>query len=286
MRKPALAALLACNLLLGTALLALAATACAAVETLVSGRKPPDAPVTRFFTEWFESIGWIAIEPLKNLDLQSVVTLAIMAVGVGAPAMMVAPALGTARPAAHGRSLRASVAGASILGGLCALGILATAWDLLGLALTPPPNDPDDWLKGGALVMVPWLLIPAWLATGTVIALALRHAGGTRDPGMLGRYVRWLLAGTCVELAIAAPTYVSALRRDQCTCSWGSWWAIIAGVTTLGVLCGPALLLLRTRETRMQWLRAACAECGYPRRGGGGPCPECGKAPADPPVAA
>jgi hypothetical protein len=36
----------------------------------------------------------------------------------------------------------------------------------------------------------------------------------------------------------------------------------------------------------MQWLRAACPECGYPRRGGGGPCPECGKAPADPPVAA
>ena len=63
MRKPALAALLACNLLLGMALLALAATACAAVETLVSGRNPPDAPVTRFFTEWFESIGWIAIEP-------------------------------------------------------------------------------------------------------------------------------------------------------------------------------------------------------------------------------
>ena len=115
MRKPALAALLACNLLLGMALLALAATACAAVETLVSGRNPPDAPVTRFFTEWFESIGWIAIEPLKNLDLRSVVTLAIMAVGVGAPAMMVAPALGTARPAAHGRPRRARAGAAAVL---------------------------------------------------------------------------------------------------------------------------------------------------------------------------
>jgi hypothetical protein len=286
MRSIALVALLACNLVTGTLTVTFAGTACACIEELVSGRTPPRAPVSSFLTQWFDGFRWLVVEPCTRLDLQSAVVLAIMAVGVCAPAMTVAPALGTRRPRPHGLSLRTSVAGASILGGLCALGILATAWDLLGLALTPAPSEPGDWLKGGMLAMAPWILIPAWLVSGTAVAFALRLAGGSRDPRMMARIVRWLVAGTCVELAIAAPTYVSALRRDQCTCSWGSWWAIIAGVTTLGVLCGPALLLLSTRETRMQWLRAACPECGYPRRGGGGPCPECGKAPADPPVAA
>ena len=286
MRKLALAALLVCNLVMGVAMATFAATACAVVEELVSGRALPAAPARQFLKQWAESMWAVSIEPLRHLDARSAVTLALVAMAAGAPAMLVAPALGTRRPEPHGLSLRTSVAGAAVLGGLCAIGILATAWDLVGLAWTPAPQDPDDWLKGGMMAMAPWILIPAWLASGTAVAFALRLAGGSRDPRMMARIVRWLVAGTCVELAIAAPTYVSALRRDQCTCSWGSWWAIIAGVTTLGVLCGPALLLLRTRETRMQWLRAACPECGYPRRGGGGPCPECGKAPADPPVAA
>jgi len=285
MRKLALAALLVCNLVMGVAMATFAATACAAVEELVSGRALPAAPARQFLKQWAESMWTVSIEPLRHLDPRSAVTLALMAMAAGAPAMLVAPALGTRRPEPHGLSLRTSVAGAAVLGGLCAIGILATAWDLVGLAWTPAPQDPDDWLKGGMMAMAPWILIPAWLASGTAVAFALRLAGGSRDPRMMARIVRWLVAGTCVELAIAAPTYVSALRRDQCTCSWGSWWAIIAGVTTLGVLCGPALLLLATRETRLQWLRGACPECGYPRRGGGGPCPECGQASAGLPAA-
>jgi hypothetical protein len=170
-----------------------------------------------------------------------------------------------------------SVAGAAFLGGACVLGILGTVWDVVGLALTPAPTGPGQWLRGGSLALVPLVLIPAWIVSGTVIALLLRRAGRAHHPDRIDRFVRWIFAGTCVELAIAAPTYVVAMRRDDCHCSWGSWWAIVAGTASLGVLCGPALVLLATRRARMQWMRGTCLQCGYPMRGNaGGTCPECG----------
>ena len=144
-------------------------------------------------------------------------------------------------------------------------------------AATPAPAEPGQWLRGGGLVMVPWLLVPAWVVAGTIWALLIRRAGLAARPDGLDRMVRRIFAGTCVELAIAAPTLVVATRRDDCYCSWGSWWAIVAGITSLGLLCGPAIVLLATRKTRMQWMRGVCLECGYPLRGTGGPCPECGK---------
>ena len=67
------------------------------------------------------------------------------------------------------------------------------------------------------------------------------------------------------------------MQRDECYCSWGSWWAIVAGITSLGLLCGPAIVLLATRRTRMQWMRGVCMDCGYALRGGNAVCPECGK---------
>ena len=87
---------------------------------------------------------------------------------------------------------------------------------------------------------------------------------------------RRLFAGTCVELAIAAPTYALGIRRDSCWCEWGSWFGIVGGIAILTVLCGPMLVLLWTREARLQWIRASCRRCGYPLRTGSAVCPECG----------
>ena len=217
------------------------------------------------------------VEGALKGDLASAIGLAVAVLAALAPAMIVAPALRTTPPTRGSRSLALSVAGAAIVGGACALGILGTIWDAIGLALSPAPAEPSQWLRGGSLAMVPFILIPAWLLAGTVIALLLRRAGRAHHPDRIDRFVRWIFAGTCVELAIAAPTYVAAMRRDDCTCSWGSWWAIVAGITSLGVMCGPALVLLATRKARMQWLRGTCLHCGYPRRGNaGGTCPECG----------
>lgn len=208
---------------------------------------------------------------------ESAAGLAVVAVAAIGPALVAAPALRSTPPSPRGRSLRASVAGAGVLGGACVVGVTATAWDVLGLAATPAPAEPGQWLRGGALVMVPWILVPAWLVAGTIWALLIRRAGLASRPDGLDRMVRRIFAGSCVELAVAAPTLVVATRRDDCYCSWGSWWAIIAGITSLGLLCGPAVVLLATRKTRMQWMRGVCLDCGYPLRGSGSTCPECGK---------
>ena len=220
-------------------------------------------------------------------DPQSLVALAVALVAAVAPAMLVVPAMREAPAAPGSRSLKASVAGAATLGGACALGILGTVWDIAGLAVTPVGEEPGTWARGGTLVMAPWILVPAWILSGIVIAWLIRRAGRAHRPDRVDRFVRWIFAGTCVEIAIAAPTYVVAMRRDDCTCSWGSWWAIVAGITSLGVMCGPALVLLATRKARMQWMRGACHHCGYPRHGGAaGPCPECGGLESPAPKAA
>jgi hypothetical protein len=222
--------------------------------------------------------GWLrTFHELTDGSLGGMLVLAAVALVSAAPAMLVAPALGTWEPGTPGRSLRWSIGGAALIGGMCAVGILATLWDVVGLVRMAAGAEFDGYTGGGGLIMNPLLLVPAWLAAGGIWAWALARAGQSRTPDRLDRFVRWLFAGTCLELAIAAPTYALAMRRDACYCAFGSWWAIVAGTTALLVLCGPMVILMATRQARMAWMRSVCAECGYPRRGGSTVCPECGK---------
>ena len=221
--------------------------------------------------------GWLeALHEITDGTLGGMLALAAVALVSAAPAMLVAPALGSWDPGTPGRSLRWSIAGAAVIGGACAVGILATLWDVVGLVRMAAGAGFDGYTGGGGLVMNPLLLVPAWLAAGGIWAWVLARAGQSRTPDRLDRFVRWLFAGTCLELAIAAPTYALAMRRDSCYCAFGSWWAIVAGTSALLVLCGPMVILMATRKARMAWMRSVCGECGYPRRGGSTVCPECG----------
>ena len=246
--------------------------------------------VPELLRQWWQAMAAILSELVPD-GWSGTAALAIAVLATCAPALLSAPALVRWDGEPGRRSLRASVAGASILGGACALGILITLWDALALALRASGAIDSDSIGRGATLMHGdgIVLFPAWLVAGLVWAWLLARAGAARNPDRIDRAVRWIFRGTCLELAIAAPTYVFAMRRDSCWCSWGSWFAITAGTTALVLLCGPALLLMATREARLRWVRAACAECGYPRRGGEARCPECGtvhRAPAGAPAAA
>jgi hypothetical protein len=287
-RALAFLALFALNLVLGIVAVTVGVWVASALHELENPKapaativNPPTQDALQQLAETVLSIGRSIVQIVADaraLDASSALVLAFAVLAALAPAMVVAPALRTSPPAPGSRSLAVSVAGAAILGGACVLGILGTIWDVFGLALTPAPTEPGQWLRGGSLALVPLVLIPAWIVAGTVIAVLLRRAGRAHHPDRIDRFVRWIFAGTCVELAIAAPAYVVAMRRDDCQCSWGSWWAIVAGTASLGVMCGPALVLLATRKARMQWMRGTCLHCGYPMRGSaGGTCPECGE---------
>lgn len=226
--------------------------------------------------DWVRLMGDVVRE-LTSGEMRGNIALALAAAVCAAPALIAAPALRRTPPEHPGRSLRWSIAGAAILGGACAVGIMGTLWDLVGLASVEAPADPPSMLRGGNVIL-PHILVPAWAISGLLWAWAFARSGKAHAPDRLDRLVRWLVAGSCVELAIAAPTFAAAARRDSCHCSFGSWMAIVAGVTVLTVLCGPALLLLSTRKVRAQWMRAVCHECGYRRHGAQERCPECGEA--------
>lgn len=226
--------------------------------------------------DWARLMGDVVRE-LSSGELRGTIALALAAAVCAAPALIAAPALRRTPPEHPGRSLRWSVAGAAVLGGACAVGILGTLWDLVGLASVAAPEDPPSMMRGGNVIL-PHILVPAWAISGLLWAWAFARSGKAHAPDRLDRLVRWLVAGSCVELAVAAPTFAAAARRDSCYCSFGSWMAIVAGVTVLTVLCGPALLLLSTRKVRAQWMRAVCHECGYRRHGAQERCPECGEA--------
>ncbi|MFM9145906.1 MAG: hypothetical protein ACKORL_11290 [Phycisphaerales bacterium] len=233
--------------------------------------------VPEFVRGWWSAMAEV-LEQMVPDGPTGVAVLALVVLVTAAPALMSAPALARWDGEPNRRSLRASVAGASILGGTCALGILMVLWDVAALAIRGLGIADSDVIGRGSglLSLNGMLLFPAWLLAGLVWAWLLARAGAARSPDRVDRTVRWIFRGTCLELAIAAPTYVFAMRRDSCWCSWGSWLAITAGTTALVLLCGPALLLMATREARLRWVRSVCAECGYPRRGGEARCPECG----------
>jgi hypothetical protein len=202
------------------------------------------------------------------------VSLATLLLLIGlAPALMAAPAILVRNGERPGMPLKVSMAGAAVLGGLLALLLVASAIELLALLRwSAQETSPVRMLIHPAPMLV------AWTVTGYLWSLAIRGAGSRRDPRRIDRAVRWLFAGSMVELAIAAPTFALASRRDSCFCGWMSWWGIVLGSATLLLLCGPMLLLLRSYDARVQWMRAACPRCGYPQRSRSGRCSECGHA--------
>jgi|GEM_PF-1981483 len=200
--------------------------------------------------------------------------LAYMAILTGGT-MMSLPLVGLRH---RGRlPLRWSIVSGGLLGGLLGVGVIFTLMDLVRLAGWPPPLGWDKvFLDSGNSATVTALI--CWVISGWMWARALARAGRTGQPDVIARFVKRLFSGTVVELAIAAPTYALAIRRSNCYCAWGSWFAIIVGVAILTILCGPAVVLLWTREARLQWIRKACPKCGYPSRSGSTVCSECGNA--------
>ena len=199
-------------------------------------------------------------------------TLAGLAGGVA----LAGPVVGVRLRSGSGVPLRWAIFGGGLLGGGLGVGCVLSLLEAIRLAVVVAGGEDPTRTSPWAGAVVTALLVVAWVVTGLAWASAFRRGGSRGDPNRVGRFVRWLFAGSCVELALAAPTYAIAARRESCYCSLFSWFAILVGTAVLTVLCGPMVVLLRTREARLQWVRRACGECGYPARTGSTVCPECG----------
>jgi len=187
---------------------------------------------------------------------------------------MLAPLVGTGRNAGSGLPLTWSIVGGSVLGGGLGVGVMMVVIDIPRIIARWTDNQ-DPFSNAQPTAIIP-IGICVWILTGGLWSAAFRSGGRGHASSRIARQVRWLFAGSCVELALAAPTFAAAARRDSCYCAWASWFSIILGTMVLTVLCGPMLVLLWTREARLRWIRGACESCGYLVRTGSTVCPECG----------
>jgi hypothetical protein len=231
-------------------------------------------PVVNSLPQFIELLLFPTAHPIMSVGRGDYLVLLPASIGVVlalATAFLAAPAiLGPAPLGVKPRSLRLSLAGAAVVGGLLMVGVIGLMLDLLCVF---SQSSSGSALSESTLVFVAF----AWALSGLLIAWLLARAGAARNPTGIDRWVRWLFAGTLIEATIAAPTFAVVVRRDYCFCSWSSFWILGIGAGLLAMLCGPAIILLRSRASRREWMRAACMKCGYPRRGTGPMCPECGR---------
>lgn len=187
-----------------------------------------------------------------------------------ATTLLVAPIVGPMRLSVTGRSLRSSVIGASIIGGLL-------AFALVGL-LAELPLLYGAGKNLGILSTHPVGLLSSWAICGAIWAAVLWKAGASRDPMGIDRFVRRLFALTMLETVLAVPIFLLARKKESCYCSLHSFFGILGGTVVLCMLCGPWAVLFLTRKARRGWQRSGCPRCGYPRRTDARVCSECGEA--------
>ncbi len=221
-----------------------------------------------------EAFGSVSQEPLTAL-LIAVALWSLLAVA------FLAPITGKVRTTTVTRSLLPSVISAVILGALLC-GTVAAALVELVLALETTDTQEFESALSGSYPLMTALMLGGWVVGGTACALCLRHLGKSRDPNNLERVLRVIFAGSVIELALGLPIYLIVRRRTNCECALASFGSIVLGVAALLWVCGPAIVLLYTRKSRRGWLRAACPNCGYPRRTDATTCSECGTALAGP----
>lgn len=208
-------------------------------------------------------------------DGEILVILAILAFWSGLQVLFVSPIVGRPSTQEQGRSLVPSVVAVSLIGSFgCALlwagGIEAV------LAIVTTAEADFSALYGLTMGFAYLAALGIWIGGGFVWFWLIRRSGARRDPAGLDRMVRWLFAGTAVEIGLGTLFFLAVRRRTGCFCVMASFFSLLYSALVLFWLCGPWIVLLATRAERSKWARSACRECGYPRRSDGEVCTECG----------
>jgi len=149
-----------------------------------------------------------------------------------------------------------SAVAAGFIGMLLSFGLIATLMEIpnwwLAWTCTPSANpDPTQsvqhfggmWIVMAALWTV-WACIFWWYGRSLDRYTAMR------------RIFRWLIAGTVLELLIAAPAHAIIVesRSGDCYCERGTWTGVAFGCTAVLWLFGPGAILLLLREKRRREL--------------------------------
>lgn len=230
--------------------------------------------ILRMLGEYYGGLVTLAwVGDIGRGDFLTVVS--VMAAWAALQVVFLSPIVGRPKLESQGRSLVPSVIAAALIGGLgCAFCWVGAVEGTLALVTE---TKADFGALYGMIVGAGYLTgLCIWIGGGFVWYRLLARTGSMRDPGRLDRFVRWLFAGTCVELALGVLFFLQVRRRTECYCAMASFWSLCLGIATLLWMCGPWAVLLATRRVRKEWARGACTQCGYPRRTDATVCPECG----------
>lgn len=105
-----------------------------------------------------------------------------------------------------------------------------------------------------------------FVVTWTVWALVFRRFLKTTDPdALIRRLMRWLLAGSILELLVAVPSHVIVRHRNDCCAPFVTFWGIATGLTVMLMAYGPGVYFLFAK--RMRDLRSKMAEARQPSTG-------------------
>jgi hypothetical protein len=193
----------------------------------------------------------------------------------GLAVAFLAPITGKLQATSEPRSLLPSIIAAVIIG-IVMFGIIATATYELLCALGSESTSDFEMMSSEVRMAMTFVMLGAWAVGGAFCALLFRRLGSTRDPTALDRMLRALLAGTVIEIALGLPLFLIIRKKSACECALASFWSLVLGIAALLWICGPAVLLLLTRDARRAWMRSVCPICGYPRRTSATCCSECG----------
>ena len=196
----------------------------------------------------------------------------------------------TVRVTTVGRPLKSAVIAAALMAMLLTIGAIALLLELPDWWATIMGIDDDAFAGGWGITGVWAAMLVAWGVWAWIFFVYWKQ--GDRYTQM-GKMIRGLVAGSVLEIFVAVPVHVWAVRQRECYCCRGTYVTLVFAGAVLLFAFGPGIVLLYAREKhrrgKLLWGQAfECPKCRYDLRGsipaGSTICPECGAAiPGYPP---
>jgi hypothetical protein len=107
--------------------------------------------------------------------------------------------------------------------------------------------DNTKWMDDDAMLLFFGVVGAVWCIWAFLMGF---YVGGREPKTMMQRLVRFLIAGSILEVLIVIPAHILARMRNYCCAGYLTFWGIAAGVSVMLLAFGPGVFLLFVR--RMQ----------------------------------
>ena len=118
-----------------------------------------------------------------------------------------------------------------------AAGMFLVAWETLGHLFGGDPTEP--------VVIVFSVIGAMWLLWVFLFGF---YCGNREPKTVMSRVVRFLVAGSILELLVAVPAHVFARVKDQCCGGFFTVWGLAAGIAVMLLAFGPGTFVLFARR--------------------------------------